>query len=100
MIGRLSPNFWGGCSEHPKLPCCTKEYLQGSLHVMCLFDNVLACMERYAGIPPAQQEKEDQAERNIVNSPINPGRVYAVARSAVHSAAHQDKGIAIAGGFS
>ena len=49
----------------------------------------------HEGIPPAQQEKEDQAERNIVNSPINPERVYAFAWSVVHStAAHQDKGIA------
>ena len=49
----------------------------------------------HVGTPPAQQEKEDQAERNIVNSPINPERVYAFAWSVVHStAAHQDKGIA------
>ena len=41
----------------------------------------------HVGTPPAQQEKEDQAERNIVNSPINPERVYAFAWSVVHSTA-------------
>ena len=118
VIFVISTLAHGSCSssEPQKLPGCPREKLEENLQVYR--SNILSYVlflltflpklwwTRYifnhrtrvcndmqfmhVGTPPTQQEK-DQAERNIVNSPINPERVYAFAWSVVYSTARSPR---------